>query len=112
MTFIEKLYMLDRVHSLINRKGTGKPTELANRLKVSERTVYNIIAILRDLGAEIYFCTQRNSYCYGNQVKFSFIPDRERMVSAKGGKSYFDQLPDAKLIPIGINISSRLEYLE
>lgn len=70
MTFFEKLFMLDRLDDLINRKGTGSPCALARRLKVSERTVYNLIDGLKTLGAEIEYCYERESYCYLNSFRF------------------------------------------
>lgn len=89
MTFIEKLRVLDRIHHLIRRKGTGSPRMLAKRLNVSERTVYNIIADLRDLGAEVYFCPSRCSYCYREDVEFNFLPVVKMDYNVKGGKNLF-----------------------
>lgn len=50
MKLTEQLQLLDRIHSLIRRKGTGTPDELAQRL------VYNHINALKELGAEISYC--------------------------------------------------------
>lgn len=85
MTHIERLYLLDRLHHLIRRKGTGTPKDLADRLEVSERTVYNLINILRVLGAEIFYCSFRTSYYYEEEVVFNFLPVLEG-IRVKGGK--------------------------
>ena len=85
MTFIEKLFLLDRLHKLILRKGTGAPSDLAYRLEVSERTVYNLINTLRDLGADIDYCNYRCSYYYKSEVVFAFMPGDRARSQVKGG---------------------------
>lgn len=87
MTFLERLFLLDRMHHLIRRKGTGTPKALADRLNVSERTVYNLVGVLRDLGAEIYFCNSQCSYCYSYEVVFNFIPKVDNGALMKGGRT-------------------------
>jgi predicted DNA-binding transcriptional regulator YafY len=63
---------LDYLNSLIRRKATGSPKQLANKLTVSERTVFAYIEILKSLGAEIKFCKVRQSYYYEKQGTFDF----------------------------------------
>ena len=41
MTFFEKITILERVDSLIRRKSTGSASELAKRLGISRRSVYD-----------------------------------------------------------------------
>ena len=72
MKLMEQLNQLDRLDALIRRKATGRPKDLAERLAVSERTIYNLLEILRLLGAEIDFCRARGSYYYQNEIKFRF----------------------------------------
>jgi DeoR/GlpR family transcriptional regulator of sugar metabolism len=43
MSGIKYVKRIQRIESLIQRKATGSPKELANCLGVSERTVYRII---------------------------------------------------------------------
>ena len=73
MKFIQQLEMLDRLHCLIRRRGTGSPKSLAKRLEVSERTVYNLLDIMRDLGAEITYCRCSKTYYYEEPVEFQFL---------------------------------------
>jgi len=97
MTFIEKLEQIERVDALIRRKGTGSPRSLAEKLSVSERYIYNLINLMKDMGAPVYFCNSQNSYCYSEAVKFSlgFLPDRRDYEKIVGGKSnYFSSLHD------------------
>jgi len=64
MSLIAQLQQLDRLNYLIRRKATGSPDQLADRLGCSRRTVYNLLKTLRELGAEIHYCTERPSYYY------------------------------------------------
>lgn len=72
MNFVEQLKVLDRLDQLIRRKATGNSKALANRLGISFRNVYNLIAILKNLGAQILYCRNRQSFYYANEVSFNF----------------------------------------
>ncbi|MGY4383391.1 putative DNA-binding transcriptional regulator YafY [Pedobacter sp. UYP24] len=63
---------LDQLHALIKRKATGPPVQLAKRLRVSERTVFSYISILKAQGAEIKFSRARQSYYYTCDGFFDF----------------------------------------
>lgn len=69
MKFIEEIERLKRLDQLIRLKATGNPAQLASRLNVSERTIYNQIETLRVLGAPIEFNRNCNSYCYEYEVE-------------------------------------------
>jgi len=84
MTFIEKIQQMDRVDALIRRKATGSPKELAKRLETSERFVYKLIKLMKDLGAPIYFDIDSNSYCYDEEIVFS-IGFQLKKKQIKGG---------------------------
>jgi len=66
------LFQLERMDCLIRAKATGTPTELAQRLNVSLRCVYNYLSILRRWGAPIKYCRMRGSYYYSTAGKFCF----------------------------------------
>lgn len=72
MKFIEQLQRLERLDQLIRLKATGCADSLARRMDISRRTVYNLLEILRALGAEIAFCPHRQSFYYINDVCFDF----------------------------------------
>lgn len=97
MTFYEKIFTLDRLDKLINRKGTGSPKSLAKRLEVSERTVYNLIDLLKGLGAEINYCRQRGSYCYLNGFRFMLegVQHTEKM---QGGNNFWIFFETAQMV--------------
>ncbi len=69
MKFIQQLELLDRLDGLIHRRSTGTPAQLARRLNVSERTVYNLLDAMRALGAEVTYCRERQSYFYEYRVR-------------------------------------------
>ena len=71
MKLFEQIRRLERLNHMIRRKATGTPKQLAERLGVSERTVYNLIDTLRQLGARIYYDNLRESYCYESGHEFS-----------------------------------------
>ena len=59
--FINKLL---RINRLVKLKATGSPRELAWKLGISERSVYDYINDMKELGAPIAFSYSHNSYIY------------------------------------------------
>ncbi|GEM_PF-2264363 len=70
MNFSEKLSTIERFHGLIRRKGTGRPKDLARRLNISERCLYNLLNEMKAMGAPIYYNNSRKSYCYEYEIEF------------------------------------------
>lgn len=70
MNSIKNLERLQRLHSLIKQEVTGQPKELAGRLHVSERLVYNLIDQLKDFQADICYCRSRKTYYYCESFQF------------------------------------------
>ena len=64
MFLIEQLEVLERLHLLIKRKGTGTPKALAQKLKISKRQLYRYLSILKSQDAVIKYCKDRESYYY------------------------------------------------
>jgi predicted DNA-binding transcriptional regulator YafY len=64
------LERLERIDRLIRIKGTGGPAELAARLKMSERNIYQYLNLMRDLGAPIKFDPYRETYYYSEEGQF------------------------------------------
>jgi predicted DNA-binding transcriptional regulator YafY len=73
------LERLERIDRLIRIKGTGTPAELAARLKMSERNIYQYLNLMRDLGAPIKFDPYRETYYYSEEGQFviCFQPDNK-----------------------------------
>jgi len=91
MTLTEKIRQMERVDALIQRKATGSPATLAARLGKSERYVYKLIKMMKNLGAPIYFNYEKNSYCYEGEVIFSvgFRIRQDTAHRATGGQAHF-----------------------
>lgn len=85
MNYIEKTQLIERVDALIRRKATGSARELASRVGVSKSTMYEILEIMKMMGAEIAYCSDRKSYYYtANKVLAIGFVDKSKI---KGGKS-------------------------
>lgn len=69
LKFISRTRRLD---SLIRRKSTGSPAQLAHRLGVSEATIYRYIQEMKDMGAPIRYCRERQSYRYECEYELEF----------------------------------------
>lgn len=72
MRFTAIINRMERIDRLTRLKATGTPTTLARRLEISERCLYRTIEMMKDFGAPIYYCNNRQSYCYESNVKFTF----------------------------------------
>lgn len=66
--YFERLQTIDY---LIRIKGTGKPAQLAKRLRISERTLYEFLKLMKDLGAPIEYDRYKESYYYGEKGGFN-----------------------------------------
>jgi predicted DNA-binding transcriptional regulator YafY len=73
MKLLEQLQTLQRLDRLVRLKATGSPKILATKLDVSERTIYNLIDGLRELGATIEYCKHRQSYYYNGSFSIRFV---------------------------------------
>ncbi|WP_157974307.1 hypothetical protein [Lewinella sp. IMCC34183] len=74
------------MHSLIKFRRTGTPEQFAARLNVSRSQLFKLLAELRDLGAPLHFCHQRQTYAYYESVElklgFVAVEQPERKSSA------------------------------
>jgi predicted DNA-binding transcriptional regulator YafY len=66
-----------RIDSLIQRRGTGKPVELAKRIEISESTLYEYLAIMKGLGAPINYDKEKDTYYYAEQGKFKIFFEKK-----------------------------------
>ena len=71
MIALKYLDRIERLHLLIKRKATGTPKELANRLQVSEASVYEYIKTLKEMGAPVAYDIYRKSYVYDKPCSLS-----------------------------------------
>ena len=68
---------LSHIDRLIRIKGTGAPSELADKIGISERSTYEYIRLMKDFGAPVLYSRQRKSYYYKQEGRFliSFLSD-------------------------------------
>jgi len=62
---------LERINHLIKTKATGNPRQLSNRLNISERSLYEYISVLKEMGAPIQYDRHRETYFYNEERVFS-----------------------------------------
>ena len=73
LAMIEKcLNRILQMDQLIRQKATGTPRELASKIGLSERMIYEYLDLMKQWGAEIRFCKEHQSYLYINNVKFKY----------------------------------------
>jgi predicted DNA-binding transcriptional regulator YafY len=72
--FIDRFKHIDQI---IHNKSSGTPAQLARRLDISESTLYEFIAVMKELGAPILYdkFSQRYYYETDGHFNISFIKD-------------------------------------
>ncbi|MGW8122725.1 hypothetical protein ACV07N_08690 [Roseivirga echinicomitans] len=83
---------IQRIHELIRRKATGSPKELASRLGISERQLYNLLDLMKQLGAPIVYSITLCSYHYEHEVTWSIgfsSLDQNSMVKINANGIFF-----------------------
>jgi biotin operon repressor len=79
MAFADYIQRIVRLDKLIQMKATGSPKELANKMGVSERSVYDDIKQLKtDFGCPIAYSRIRKSYYYTKDGEITFGFDRDK----------------------------------
>ncbi len=69
MNSIKNLGRLQKLHRLILNERTGSPRELASRMHLSERSIYNLIEHLKDFEASIRYDRSRKTYFYAEDFQ-------------------------------------------
>jgi transcriptional antiterminator len=65
--------IIKRLHYLLVTERSGTPKELAAKLEISERSVYNYISYMKtDLNAPITYDNQKGNYRYERVCELSF----------------------------------------
>lgn len=67
--YLDRLLYIDY---LIRIKSAGSPKQLAIRLSISERSVYELLHLMKELGAPIRYCRLRKTYYYNQKGRFNF----------------------------------------
>lgn len=69
---LKQIGRIDRLHNLIKRGATGSPKQCAYRIGISERQLYNIIELMKDMGAPINYNVSSNTYYYAYEVDWDY----------------------------------------
>ncbi|UQD57222.1 helix-turn-helix domain-containing protein [Flavobacterium sp. K5-23] len=65
--------IIKKLHEFLMMERTGNPKDLANKLGVSERTVYNYISYMKkEMNAPIMFDNQKGNYWYNRVCELNF----------------------------------------
>ncbi|MCT4643536.1 MAG: HTH domain-containing protein [Carboxylicivirga sp.] len=96
MKFITQMERYERILLLIKRKATGTPNEFAERIGVSESTLYEYLRVLKERGAEIEYCDCRISYILKNDFNIVFGCTSVDIKEIKGGRTLFSSLQKNK----------------
>ena len=67
---------IDKMNYLIRSKRTGTPIQFAEKLEISESTLYQYLNALRDLGAPIAYDKFRQTYYYATCVEIKIHFDK------------------------------------
>lgn len=94
MTFIEKIRLIERLDGLIQGRATGSPKQLSEKLGISERCKYDIINLMKNMGAPINYCNVSTRYYYEGEVEFQIgFGNKNRNIT--GGINIFSPLQDS-----------------
>jgi len=76
---------------LIRRKATGTPDEFAKRIRLGKTVLMEELRELKQLGAEITYCKDRQSYYYEQEfvLKIGKL-DNLGQQELRGGQNYFE----------------------
>lgn len=74
MVLFEQINRIQVLHTLIMQEATGEPQELANRIHLSKRQLYNLLDELKDMGADIKYSRINKTFYYNNtfQIDISY----------------------------------------
>jgi hypothetical protein len=86
MSFVDLIRRIERIDQLIRLRATGRPSELAKKLGVSESQLYEVLNIMKDeFGVSIMYSRTLQSYYYTKDIKFkcSFEEDSADKIDSK-----------------------------
>lgn len=80
----EIINRVQAIDHLIRIRGTGPPSRLARHLSISERSLYELIRLMKSMGAPIGYDKFRRSYYYLEEGRFDFSFNRHSADSWNG----------------------------
>ena len=73
MRINEAINRINRMHTMIQKRRTGSPKELANKLNLSVSAVYRHLSFMKNCGAPIAYCRKDGTYFYQFEVDVSIF---------------------------------------
>lgn len=73
MKIISQLHRLKKIHLLVEQGKTGTPKELAKKLHVSERCLYNCLDVLKTWKAPLVYDKKNKIYYYASFFNFEIL---------------------------------------
>ncbi len=93
MNFIHQIERLQKLNRLIRQEKTGTPTELAKKLGIKRRTLYDMLESIRSLGLELKYDRKNKTFYYIDgeiNIHFSLeILRDEEIIRIFGGSTTF-----------------------
>jgi Predicted transcriptional regulator len=71
MKAFEVIERLELVHKLISEKRTGTPDELATRLGIKRRALYDLVNEMKSRGAPVLYSRSAKTFYYERPVTFA-----------------------------------------
>lgn len=68
----EQINQIEQLDQLIRMQATGKPKQLANRLQISEASLFRLLEVMKKLNAPLKYDIYMQSYIYEHEVSFEF----------------------------------------
>jgi predicted DNA-binding transcriptional regulator YafY len=76
MSFSTNIQRIQQMDQLIRLKSTGTSLEFAKRIGIGRTTLFELLHIMQDMGAQISYDRKSKTYFYQGTVKFriGFMP--------------------------------------
>ncbi len=68
----EQISQIEQLDQLIRLRATGRPKEVADRLKISEASLFRLLDAMKQLNAPVKYDIYLQSYVYEEEVSFKF----------------------------------------
>ena len=70
MSILKQIERIKYIDELIRNKRANTPYEISKKTSLSERQIFSIIQLMKELGAPIKYCRKSKQYHYVEKVKF------------------------------------------
>lgn len=99
--------LLNRMHSQIEYKRTGPPEVFAQKLGLSERSLYRIVRMLSDQGVHMEYNEIRQSYMYVDEYTIL-----KYLRTLGGGKIFLNYFSHCQILAVSWSIIVKVLLIE